>query len=245
MSERELTKADGALRDAHRDVTLARLRLDDLHQGVSMASTALSEAELYARGLSPESWMQSVAPEDLGRVGGLCDSAALVGVEIASHLKTASESIEEARRALERVDRGGLEGPVAADLAVLEARTAAVGEVVDLALPMATAASEHLYSAAHGVGAGRVPGGYATGVDPIPAVTFGSLSVVSNDLGRAEADERHLGRTVDRAEARIAQVATEAECITADARARLGHSQSHQQASSHVAVAVSFEGPSR
>ena len=66
MSERELMKADGALRDAHRDVTLARLRLDDLHQGVSMASTALSEAELYARGLShgcspslPRTWVAS------------------------------------------------------------------------------------------------------------------------------------------------------------------------------------------
>lgn len=245
MSERELTKADWALRDAHREVTLARLRLDDLHQGVSTASTALSEAELQARGLSPESWMQSIASEDLGRVGRLCDSAALVGVEIASHLKTAGESIEDARRALERVDRGGLEGPAAADLAALEARTAAIGEVVDLALPMATAASEHLYSAAHGVGAGRTPGGYATGVQTIPAVAFGSLSVVSNDLGRAEADERHLGRTVDRAEASIAKVATEAECITGDARARLGHSQSQQQASSHVAAAFSFEGPSR
>ena len=245
MSERELMQADWALRDAHREVTLARLALDDLHRGVSAAATALSEAELVARGVSPDAWMQSVAPEDLSHVGRLCDSAASVGVEIASHLKMASESIEDARRTLERVERGGLEGPTAVSLAALEARTAAVGEVVDLALPMATAASEHLYSAAHGVGAGRTPGGYATGVQTIPAVTFGSLSVVSNDLGRAEADERHLGRTVDRAEASIAQVATEAECITADARARLGHSQSQQQASSHVAAAVSFEGPSR
>lgn len=33
MSERELMQADWALRDAHREVTLARLALDDLHRG--------------------------------------------------------------------------------------------------------------------------------------------------------------------------------------------------------------------
>ncbi|XVX18679.1 hypothetical protein ACQP1U_09935 [Actinomycetota bacterium] len=243
MSDRELMKADWALRDAHREVTLARLALDDLHRGVSTASTALTEAELFARSTNPEAWMQSVAPEDLNRVGRLCDSAASVGVEIASHLKMASESIENARQTLERVDRAGLQGPAAANLAALEARTAAVGEVVDLALPMATASSEHLYSAAHGVGAGRSPGSDAASIQPIPAVTFGSLSMVSNGLGRAEADERHLGRTVERAEASIAQVATEAECITADAQARLGQGQSQHQASSQAAI--SFEGPAR
>ena len=243
MSERELMQADWALRDAHREVTLARLALDDLHRGVSAAATALSEAELVARGVSPDAWMQSVAPEDLSHVGRLCDSAASVGVEIASHLKMASESIEDARRTLERVERGGLEGPTAVSLAALEARTAAVGEVVDLALPMATAASEHLYSAAYGVGNGRSPSTHAAGIEQIPAVTFGSLSVVSNDLGRAQADERHLGRTVDRAEVRIAQVTTEAECVTADAQARLGRSQPHQESPAQAAVSV--EGPAR
>ena len=78
--------------------------LDDLHRGVSAAATALSEAELVARGVSPDAWMQSVAPEDLSHVGRLCDSAASVGVEIASHLKMASESIEDARPRRSRRD---------------------------------------------------------------------------------------------------------------------------------------------
>lgn len=196
-----------------------------------------------ARGVNPGAWMSSVAPEDLSRVGRLCDSAASVGAEIASHLKMASESIADARRTLEGVERAGLAGPTAAGLDTLVARTAAVGEVVDLALPMATAASEHLYSAAYGVGAGRAPGAHTTDIEWIPAVSFGSLSMVSNDLGRAEADERHLGRTVDRAEASIARVATEAECVTVDAQARLGHVQSHQEAPSQATI--SFEGPAR
>ena len=216
MSERELMKAEWALRDAQRHVTPARLSVEDLHRGVLAASRALSKAELSARGLNPESWMQSVSPEDMRRVGRLCDSAAVIGVEIASHLRMAAEAIQDARRTLERVDRRGIEGRVAANLAALEARTAAVGEVVDLALPMATAASEHLYSAAHGVGAGHAAGG-----EHSPAVTFGSLRLVSNDLGRADADERHLGRRVDRAEASIVRVADEAEYITATACGRM------------------------
>lgn len=43
--------------------------------------------------------------------------------------------------------------------------------------------------------------GMLPGVSTPPGVTFGSLRLVSNDLGRADADERHLGMTVDRAEA--------------------------------------------
>lgn len=243
MSERELRKAEGALHHAYREVTHAHLRLDDLRRGVSTASTALTEAELHARGQNPESWIEAVAPEDLSRVGRLCDSAALVGVDIASHLKVASEAIEDARQVLGRIDRRDLEGPDVANLAALEARTAAVGEVVDLALPMATAASENLYSAAHGMGSGRALDSYAAGSEPVPAVTFGSLSLVNNNLGRAEADGRHLGKAVDRAEASIAQVATEAECVTADARARLGHSLIQHQAPSQAEI--SFEGPVR
>ena len=246
MSEslRELERVKDSLMAARRAVVIAHGMTEDLHSGVDGAGKSLAESEVMRRyatvaGEGAAAYFDSAAKE-MVRVERFCDGAAMVGVQISTELKGAREAVEDARLSLGRIDRAELSAPDVADLAVLQARVDATGEVVDLALPMALAASENLYAASH---AARLTHSPIVSVEGGGPPTFETVSMVNRDLGRASSDEVHLERAMERVDVSTERSLSEAEAITGAAEARLRGAQV-PEAAQNVQM-MSVEGPSR
>lgn len=178
-----------ALEEAGAQIRWTRGPLHEMQEHVAGASRSLFEAEHRVRAGATDG-----TAADMMVVARHCQVAADEGVQIATRLRHAGQHIESAQQHASQIDTSGLGAPEAADIADLRARIEAYGQAVDLARPMATAASEHLYSAADVAGrAARVdPAGGGRGIDQDVA----SIETVARDLGRAQEGGRHLGRTV-------------------------------------------------
>ncbi|MDN5798157.1 MAG: hypothetical protein L0H79_20750 [Intrasporangium sp.] len=139
---------------ARLQVTSARARLHGLHAGVAEASRALTRAQaqtrMSAREGEPGRLARSqAAAQEMGSARRSCRSFAGVGITIAGELKKAALMAQDAGESVRGIDQEGSNVGRVFDLAALRARADALGDALKLALPMATAASEHLYGAAH------------------------------------------------------------------------------------------------
>lgn len=185
-----------ALEEAGAQIRWTRGPLHDMQEHVAGASRSLFEAERRVRAGATDG-----TAADMMVVARHCQVAADEGVQIATRelhislstvksLRNAAQHIESAQQHASQIDTSGLGAPEAADIADLRARIEAYGQAVDLAHPMATATSEHLYSAADVAGrAARVdPVGRGRGIDQDVA----SIETVARDLGRAQEGGRHL-----------------------------------------------------
>lgn len=185
--------ARDALEEAAVSIRRARLDLQDMHQHVSAASRTLSDVERQVRSGARED-----ASEDMSRVARRSQEAADLGITVATQLRNADQHIADAQDHAGRIDTSGLNAQEAGDVADLRARVDAYGQAVQLAGPMATAASEYLYGASHL--ATRAAWYDLSEVAPSEALDVGSVAPVARDLGRAQEAERHLGRTVELAD---------------------------------------------
>ncbi|WP_338752281.1 hypothetical protein [Janibacter alittae] len=204
--------ARDALEDAALSIRRARLDLQDMHEQVSAASRALSDVERQVRSGERED-----ASEDMNRVARRSQEAADLGITVATRLRNADQHIAEAQDHVGRIDTSGLSAQESADVASLRARVDSYGKAVQLAGPMATAASEHLYGASHL--AARAAQYDFSEVAPSEALDAGSVAPVAHDLGRAQEAERHLGRTVELADDVGQKSLDSAQMAQADTRA--------------------------
>lgn len=185
----ETRSARYALEDAENSIRRARLDLQDMHQQVSAASRSLSDVERRVRSravLDPSEAMTPVARRSR--------EAGDFGIEVATHLRNARQHIAAARDHAGKINTGEMTAPEVADVADLRARIDAYGQAVDLAGPMATASSEHLYSASD-------LAARAGAADPnaIERQDAAYAAAVASDLSRAQEAEAQLGRTVEMA----------------------------------------------
>lgn len=178
-----------ALEDAADSIRRARLDLQGMHQQVSGASRALSDVERQVRAGSIED-----SSDDMKRVARRSQEAADFGIAVATQLHNASEHIATAQDHAGGINTAELSAPEAADVADLRARIDAYGQAVDLAGPVATAASEHLYSATDL--AARARAADPDAADLAAGHAMASVAAVAGDLSRAHEADAHLGRTV-------------------------------------------------
>ncbi|MDN5744089.1 MAG: hypothetical protein L0H31_03090 [Nocardioidaceae bacterium] len=188
-SEADTHSAHYALEDARASVRRARLDLQDMHHQVSGASWALSDVERQVRAGETED-----SSEAMNRVARRSQEAADFGIAVATQLRNAGQYIATAQDHAGRINTAGLSAPEAADVADLRARIEAYGQAVDLAGPMATAASEHLYSATDL--AARAGAGDLDTADPPAGREVSSIAAVAGDLSRAQEADVLLERTV-------------------------------------------------
>ena len=186
---------------ARQRVTSARAHLDSLHAGVREASGALSRAEMaswkaaHEQGPAREATLAEAA-EEMAAVARRSHGSADTGITIAGELRQAAVMVHDAREAMRDVGLEGRSPQDASDLVALGVRIDALGEVLELARPMATAASEYLYDAAF---VASTVTHRATGEhDPRPGVNF---TTIGTDLGRAEQNGQQLSRAIAQAEA--------------------------------------------
>lgn len=188
-SDAETHSARYALEDAAASIRRARLDLQDMHHQVSGASRALPDVERQVRAGETED-----SSEAMKRVARRSQEAADFGIAVATQLRNAGHYIATAQDHAGRINTTGLSAPEAADIADLRARIEAYGQAVDLAGPMATAASEHLYSATD-------LAARAGATDPDAAESpagreVSSVAAVAGDLSRAQEADVQLKRTV-------------------------------------------------
>lgn len=178
-----------ALEDAENSIRRARLDLQDMHQQVSAASRSLSDVERQVRSRVVQDPSEAMTP-----VVRRSQEAADFGIEVATHLRNARQHIAAARDHAGKINTGEMSAPEVADVADLRARIDAYGQAVDLAGPMATASSEHLYSASD-------LAARAGAADPnaIERQDAAYAAAVASDLSRAQEAEVQLGRTVEMA----------------------------------------------
>lgn len=178
-----------ALEEAAARIQRARLELQDMHQQVSSASRSLSEVERQVRSGEIVDSSEAMTP-----VARRSHEAADFGIEVATQLRNAGQHIAAARDHAGRIDTREMGATEAADVADLRARIDAYGQAVELAGPMATASSEHLYSASDlAARSGTVD------TEAAERHNAAYASAVANDLSRAQEAEAQLGRTVEMA----------------------------------------------
>ena len=121
---------------------------------------------------------------------------------------------------------------IASEVAQLKPRLAVVGEMIDLAKPMARLTAQHVDSA-------QLAAQQVTPPSLLEPVTLErSIATAGKELGRADEDVRLLENVVDHAAANARQSAGIASDITDNARRRMaeqGRAQVPRQASPAVA----------
>ncbi|WP_145724673.1 hypothetical protein [Nocardioides sp. J9] len=195
----------------------ARRVVDELHTTISSALRVLDDAELDSAKARLSSdrgdYYLEAAGEHLSRLQRRCsDNAELVG-ELTRHLERASQAIADAHGLLQDADTSDPE--LASEVAQLKPRLAVVGEMIDLAKPMAQLTAQH-------VGSAQLAAQHVTPPSLLEPVTLErSIATAGKELGRADEDVRLLENVVDHAAANARQSACIASEITDNARRRI------------------------
>lgn len=183
-------QARHSLEETADNIRRVRGLLQDMHDHVSGASRALSNVEHHIEHNTPAD-----ASEAMTSVARQAQQAADLGVQIATELLAAEGHITTAHQSASDMDIAEMDVSQAADTADLRARIDAYGQIVDLARPMVTAASEHLYNAtgtaARASDLDRNHDSKTQRVD---------VAELTSDISSAEASSTHLGRAVDLAD---------------------------------------------
>lgn len=218
---------------AEQAVGRARRVVDELHNTISSALRVLDDAELdsaKARLGDRGDYYLEAAGEHLSRLRRRCSDNAELADELTGHLERASQAIAEAHDLLQDVDTSDPE--IASEVAQLKPRLAVVGEMIDLAKPMARLTAQHVDSAQRAAQQVTPP----SLLEPVTLER--SIAASGKELGRADEDLRLLENVVDHAAANARQSAGIARDIIDNARRRMaeqGRGQVLRQASPAVA----------
>lgn len=207
-------------------VASARRMLSVQQQVIAAATRALSEAErntrwgVHAEGPARLGYLQEAA-NDMGVVEFQSGKAAAThGTQVVLQLEAAATLVDDARESIDEISRNGLSTEEVADLTTLGVRVEALGEVLTLALPMATNANEHLRDAEATAARARHLESDTRALLSEVNTAMESVSIVSRDLGRAEQDGRQLERVIERAESSSHRIAGHADVIHEAAKSR-------------------------
>lgn len=201
---------------AEQAVGRARHVVEELHTTINSALRVLDDAELdsaKARLSDRGNHYIETAGEHLGRLQRCCSDNAELTDELTGHLERASQAVADAHDLLRDADT--TDPALARDVAQLKPRLAVVGEMVDLAKPMARLAAQHVESA-HQAAQQVTPPSL---LEPVSLER--SIATAGKELGRAEEDVRLLENVVDHAAASARQSAGIASEITDNARRRM------------------------
>ncbi len=201
---------------AEQAVGRARHVVEELHTTINSALRVLDDAELdsaKARLSDRGNHYLETAGEHLGRLQRRCSDNAELTDELTGHLERASQAVADAHDLLRDADT--TDPALARDVAQLKPRLAVVGEMVDLANPMARLAAQHVESA-HQAAQQVTPPSL---LEPVSLER--SIATAGKELGRAEEDVRLLENVVDHAAASARQSAGIASEITDNARRRM------------------------
>lgn len=218
MAEQAVGRARHVVEEVHTTINSALRVLDDAELG-------LAKARLSDRG----DYYFDAAGEHLSRLQRRCSDNAELTDEFAGHLERASQAVADAHDLLRDTDP--TDPALERDVAQLKPRLAVVGEMIDLAKPMARLAAQHVESA-------HLAAQQVTPPSLLEPVTLErSITTVGKELGRADEGVRLLENVVDHAAASARQSAGIATEITDKARRRMaeqGHAHIPRQAASSV-----------
>ncbi len=230
---RELEAVD-AVFAAEQAVRRARRVVEEFQEVVTSALRVLDDAELdsaKSRLSDRGGFYLEAAAEHLGRLQTRCNELPNLATELDTHLGRAAVAVDEARDRLAEVDTS--DPALAADVEQqLQPRVAILGEVVNLARPIAQLASDHVESARQASREVTAPGLLE------PQTLERSLRAAGSQLDRADEDVRLLETVVERAASQAHESVGIATEISDNARARMdahrdhpsGHPGSHSPA---------------
>jgi hypothetical protein len=201
---------------AEQSVGRARGVVEELHTTVNSALGVLDDAELdsaKARLSDRGDYYLEAAGDHLARLQRRCSDNAELVDELTGHLERASQAIADAHDVLRDVDTS--DPVLASEVAQLKPRLAVVGEMIELAKPIARLAAQHVDSA-HLAAKNVTPPSLLE-----PVTLERSIATAGKELGRADEDVRLLGNVVDHAAASARESAGIASEITDNARQRM------------------------
>ncbi|WP_299927347.1 hypothetical protein [uncultured Nocardioides sp.] len=208
---------------AEQAVGRARRVVDALHNTISSALRVLDDAELdsaKARLSDRGDYYLEAAGEHMSRLQRRCSDNAELADELTGHLEHASQVIADAHDLLQDADTSDPE--IATEVAQLKPRLTVVGEMIDLAKPMARLTAQHVDSA-------QLATQHVTPASLLEPVTLErSIATAGKELGRADEDVRLLENIVDHAAANARQSAGIASDITDNARRRMAEQRRGQ-----------------
>lgn len=218
---RELEAVD-AVFAAEQAVQRARRVVEELEEVVTSAMRVLDDAELdsaksrlsYRGGSCLEA-----AAEHLGRLQTRCNELQNLAAELDTHLGRAAVAVGEANERMVEVDSN--DPALAADVEQLQPRVAILGEVLNLARPIAQLASDHIESARQASREVTVPGLLE------PQTFERCLRAASSQLDRADEDVRLLETVVERAASQALELVRIATEISDNARQRMDANRDH------------------
>lgn len=199
-AEQAVQRACGTVEHLHAKVVSALQVLDDAE--LESAKARLNRRDTYL----------GVAAEHLDRLQSRFEAVAELAAEFDSHLSDAAEAVKQAGDMLAGVDNTD---PDTADIAQLRPRVAALGELVELARPIAALAVKHLESAreaSHQVTAQGLL---------VPQSLERSIRATGAAIRHADEDVRLLDGVVDRAAMSARQSAGVATEISDNAARRM------------------------
>ncbi len=218
---RELEAVD-AVFAAEQAVLRARRVVEEFQEVVTSALRVLDDAELdsaKSRLSDRGGFYLEAAAEHLGRLQTRCNELPNLAAELDTHLGRAAVAVDEARDRLSQVDTS--DTALAADVEQLQPRVAILGEVVNLARPIAQLASDHVESARQASREVTAPGLL------VPQTLERSLRAAGNQLDRADEDVRLLETVVERAASQAHESVGIAAEISDNARARMDAHRDH------------------
>lgn len=217
---------------AEQAVTRARHVAEELHTTINSALRVLDDAELdsaKARLSDRGDYYLEAAGEHLSRLQRRCTDNAELTHALTGHLERASQAVADAHDLLRDADT--TDRALERNVAQLKPRLAVVGEMIDLAKPMARLAAQH-------VGSAHLAAQQATPPCVLEPVTLErSIATAGKELGRADEDVRLLENVVDHAAVSAHQSVGIATEITDNARRRMaeqGHAHIPRQAAPSV-----------
>lgn len=193
------------LTQAQRQVSSARVHLEDLQAGAAAASRALARAETQTRVAAAADPARAVrereiVAQEMALVARRCHSAADAGAAITRGVNAAVALGKSASASVWDIPQTGMPTESVADLAALGVHIEALTTLLELAAPMAVAASEHLTDVGHVAAEvrGLELGSRAHPFDVDRAEL--SVTIAGGDLGRAQQDSQHLSSTIETAQ---------------------------------------------
>lgn len=189
------TDASAATLAAEQAVRRARQTVDELQESVTSAVRVLQDAEHDSakyRLSDRDDYYMEIAAEHLGRLQSRCTGMRELTDELGHHLDRAAGAVAEASDRIVELGRDD-DAQVAEETGYLRQRLGVLGEMIDLAHPLATLAGDHLDGA-------REASRAVTATSLLePRSLEHSLRQAGQELGRADEDLRILESVVDRA----------------------------------------------
>lgn len=215
-------EAADAVFAAERAVQRARRVVEEFEEVVTSALRVLDDAELdsaKSRLSDRSGFYLQAAAKHLVRVQARCNELPNLATELDTHLGRAAVAIDEARDPLAEVDTS--DPALAADVEQLQPRVVILGEVVNVARPIAQLANDNVVSARQVSREVTAPGLLE------PQTLERSLRAAGGQLDRADEGVRLLETVVERAAAQANESVGVATGVSGNARKRMDAHRDH------------------